>query len=296
MSNKLSELVDKYKLSEKIINDIYRNEILPYNLLNKKSADYPRAVLLGGQPGSGKSKLANIAVAETKSSEGVVIIAADNYRNLHPKFEDEIVKLYPQEAPLIVAPVANKWAAMLIKDAVEERKNIIFESALANSYVATSMIDSFKRAEYKVDLKIMAVKKELSKLGTFLRYESMIKENGWGRAVPPKEHDVRYNNLPGTIYEICKDNKYHNITLYNNLLYFKIDDWKFYPQPISHNSKSPVNDLLRERERFLTFNENMLLATKLQMIEKNMMARGEDISILDREFGYLRGADKGLDI
>jgi hypothetical protein len=185
---------------------------------------------------------------------------------------------------------------MLIKDAVIARKNILIEGTMANKDVTIYTIHSLKAAGYSVDLKIMAVKKELSKLGTFLRYEMMMKDKGWGRAVPPKEHDIRYDSLPETIYEICLDNKFDNITLYNNLLKFKMGDWKFYPHPISHNSKSPVEDLYKERKRPFTLNENMLISQKLNYIEKNMLTRGEDVSILDHEFGHLREAGKGLDI
>ena len=81
--------VEDYKIEEfckafkNILNDTLSNKIL-----NEQN---PKAYLLGGQPGAGKSILNNYT--KKINNDNIIIINADEYRKYHPNFK-EIEKEY----------------------------------------------------------------------------------------------------------------------------------------------------------------------------------------------------------
>ena len=72
---------EDYRLSEQVHLERYK-EIIAKNLSGDNVSDHPRVVMLGGQPGSGKTKMRELAEKETKS----VIINADDLRDFHPEY------------------------------------------------------------------------------------------------------------------------------------------------------------------------------------------------------------------
>ena len=81
--------INKFKLNQETHDSIYKlleNQI--FN--NKKSCDFPIAVVLGGQPGAGKSVLIDNAKKEFDDNN-VVIINGDEFRRMHPNL-DEILE------------------------------------------------------------------------------------------------------------------------------------------------------------------------------------------------------------
>ncbi|MDR3076434.1 MAG: zeta toxin family protein [Synergistaceae bacterium] len=54
-------------------------------LQNSAPQEKPRIVILGGQPGSGKSLLTETARKEIFSSQPVAVINGDDYRVSHPQ-------------------------------------------------------------------------------------------------------------------------------------------------------------------------------------------------------------------
>ena len=74
---------NKYKLSPKEHEQIFSR--LERNMLeSSSSSDNPRVVILGGQPGAGKSNLIKLAQQEIFKGCSVAIINGDDYREAHP--------------------------------------------------------------------------------------------------------------------------------------------------------------------------------------------------------------------
>ena len=79
----LSELHAKYLLSQKEIEQIGQVIIDHFTAGIFLAAATPKVVILGGQPGSGKSELTE--TAQSMLGENTVICNADEYRDFHPK-------------------------------------------------------------------------------------------------------------------------------------------------------------------------------------------------------------------
>jgi 2-phosphoglycerate kinase len=67
---------------------IYFNHIRFDHLDHVVPSDHPRAIILGGQSGAGKSSVANAAVRELGGDMAVVRIDTDEIRSYHPSYRE----------------------------------------------------------------------------------------------------------------------------------------------------------------------------------------------------------------
>lgn len=91
------------------------------------SSSSPTCIFLGGQPGSGKTKLID-CIKKDYPQKNFAIIDADNYRKFHPNKE-----FFLKDAPtatLKTSEFANELEFALLKYAIEKQKDIIHVSTL----------------------------------------------------------------------------------------------------------------------------------------------------------------------
>src|ERR1035437_6542337 len=109
-----AEIVEQY---EKVIKPRFFEKV---PVSENKSATY-----LGGQPGAGKSRL-------IENKDNAVVIDSDLIRENHPlhgKIAEKDIYDLDKEC--------YKWGSMLIRDAVKEGKNIVFDGTLGGSLEQT---------------------------------------------------------------------------------------------------------------------------------------------------------------
>lgn len=188
-------LPDQCKLNVRDHSDLYN--LIVKNLLKSNTySENPRAVFLGGQPGAGKTKMRDLASDEIPS----VLINGDDLREYHPMYES--LKLSdPARASYLVNEDVSLWMKRLIRQTAEEKRNIIIDGTFGNNdqNMLADTMRSYKERGYDVELWVIAVPAEFSKLGIYLRNELQIKNTGAGRFVSMKVHDVNYKNLPANI-------------------------------------------------------------------------------------------------
>ncbi len=81
----MDELI--YKLDEKTHNETL--EELKNKLYSGKTpVANPQIVILGGQPGAGKSKIITLSENQFFKDGNVVVINGDDFRHYHPKAEE----------------------------------------------------------------------------------------------------------------------------------------------------------------------------------------------------------------
>lgn len=113
------------KLDQKTHEQIYRK--IENNLFQgTHSVSHPRVVIMGGQPGSGKSKLLE-ASRELFSDGNVIVINGDELREYHPRSE-EIFKLDEKLYAEKTNADSRYWTKRVFDRASETKRNIIFES------------------------------------------------------------------------------------------------------------------------------------------------------------------------
>ena len=115
-----SELIN-VEPSEKRLQRIWNNSIKNGEITPAKGKAI--GIVLGGQPGSGKSVLTDSIKNQTPN---VVCINGDEYRSWHPKFS-QIQEKYGKDSSKITAKFAGKVTEYLINRAIKEKYNVVIE-------------------------------------------------------------------------------------------------------------------------------------------------------------------------
>lgn len=197
--------------------EIKFKEILEYYKSMYSPTENPKVVLLGGQPGAGKSGLENMV----NIKKNYVSISGDDYREYHPRFK-EINLEYGREASKYTQQWAAEITEKLIKELRKEKYNLIIEGTLRTAELPLKEANAFKKAGYNVELNVVVVKPEKSSLGTLERYEAMLKQGKVPRMTPKEHHDLVVNNIGNNLEIIYNSKAFDNIKLFdreNNLLY-----------------------------------------------------------------------------
>lgn len=177
----------------------------------------PQGVILGGQPGSGKSGLPKQIIQEFK--EAFIFISTDDLRLYHPAYESlqqnaETI----QNAANNVSIYANYWTEKLIKYCIENKYNLIIDSTLGGKIQSNyDTIAMFIDNGYQVHLRVMSVPAIISKLSIFLRYEEQLTEKGFARWTRMEDHDDRFEHLETNLFEITNVYELSSVKFYERV-------------------------------------------------------------------------------
>ena len=210
--------------------EIKFKQILEYYKSMYSPTENPKVVLLGGQPGAGKSGLENM-INEKKNYAS---ISGDDYRKYHPRFK-EINLEYGRDASKYTQQWASEITEKLIKELGKEKYNLIIEGTLRTAELPLKVASAFKKAGYEVELNVVVVKPEKSRLGTLERYEAMLKQGDDPRMTPKEHHDLVVENIGNNLEIIYNSKAFDNIKLFdreNNLLYNYKETPKINPKDI----------------------------------------------------------------
>ncbi|MDR0716697.1 MAG: zeta toxin family protein [Azoarcus sp.] len=163
----------------------------------------PTAVLLGGQPGAGKSKILDDAFLELIRRGDTVQIVGDDLRGFHP-MNRYLLKRDDKTAAFYTDLDSGRWVKKAIDEAKARRLNIIVEGTMRNSAIVAETVAKL-RPEYEIDVRVLAVNFRLSEQGIMLRYEGQKAERGVGRWTTPKAHKDGYDGMPATIEHIERE-------------------------------------------------------------------------------------------
>lgn len=234
-----------------------------------EAQENPRAIIIGGQPGSGKGQLTQQAAREMAKEGGFVLVDVDTLRDRHPQ-NRELMSENDREAANLTHSDASKWAKRLTNDAIEGRRNIIIDQTSKSPDSLVARTTQLREAGYQVEFRVMAVNAEISEQRIHTRYENQKALDGAGRFVPKEVHDAAYVGLPETLSAVERGKTVDVLKVHNkdqkvideNTL--QNGEWKKPPQARAA--------LESERNRPLTLQEHkeqVAAYTKLaEMLEK----------------------------
>lgn len=184
-------------LSEDAHNRILREEILTDpNFRAATSQDRPKLIVLGGQPGAGKGRLVDRALAEMDSN--AVTVDPDKLRDRHPLI-DQFQSNSPYEWSSLTQKDAGAWADELRVVSLAEKKNVIYDTTLSSGEWTLTVIDQAKAQGYDVEIRIVASPKLESELGVDKRFTGRLDSEGQGRYVPEGARDAIYDRVPTSL-------------------------------------------------------------------------------------------------
>lgn len=179
---------------------VLREKIIPESgLSHHTSQTTPKAILLAGQPGSGKGRLKDISKAEFGGN--VVVVDPDELRDAYPGVE-RLYERHPYTWAGHTHEDASQWAKELRSAAVEGRRNLILDTTLGNGDSAVALIKDLQAKGYDVQIRGVVAHRLESELGVDARFSDSLDRYGFGRYVPEDVRKHVYDALPGNLDKV----------------------------------------------------------------------------------------------
>src|SRR5690349_4693256 len=190
------------------IRDKFERQIRPYVFGGHQPATSPRLVLVGAQPGAGKSH----AVARILSADpdtDFVYVTGDALRPFHPQYAT-LIRADPLAMPNTTGPAVARWVRACIDHALTHRYSLVLEGTFRDPDVVAATLRRFAAAGYHTEAVILAVHPERSRLDCMLRWLGTDPTQP-ARSTPPAAHDTSFTRLPRTVAALNDVPEVHRI-------------------------------------------------------------------------------------
>lgn len=172
--------------------ELYR-EILERVRGGCRPAERPEALFLCGQPGCGKTSL-----AESLRDKGKAYIGGDDFREFHPDRE-YIRERYPDYFAELTQPFVNACVHFLLRDLSAEQIPLIVEGTLRNPRVQTGTAEALLARGYRADMVLPLLSAEAAWQRTLKRAREMEARGGCARLVPLGKYSGTVLHLPASL-------------------------------------------------------------------------------------------------
>ncbi len=172
----------------------------------------PLAFILGGQPASGKSKLAKEFIGKF-SNDNILFVNGDIYREFHPNRQELINNplSYSKETQIF----SNVFTENLIREAIENKYNIMVEGTMRNPQVPYNTAKMFKENGYEVEILAISAPSVFTELGLYNRYQEEINFQGWGRLAEIESHNSAVSGILASLDLLYNEKAVDKIHLYS---------------------------------------------------------------------------------
>ena len=193
---------NQFKLSYEMI----RASLLEGKNVNKEK----NTIILGGQPGAGKSRFYSM----NDKLNDYIAINGDEYRRFHPNYVN-IIENDPAHYAERTQKFSNRVVETLISDLSDRGYNLIIEGTLRNPEVPLRTCEYLKGKGYKSELVVVSCDAEKAWQSTISR-ASLLKEKGLApRVVPIDIYNNTVNGLPYSLDRVENENCFDSITIIN---------------------------------------------------------------------------------
>lgn len=174
--------------------------------------EQPIGLLLGGQPGAGKS-FATMEIKE-RLNNNVLVINGDEFRSYH-KHYDDFYQLYGKEASKYTGAFAGKMVEKVRDEAIKQGFNIVIEGTFRTVDTPLKELNNFEQKGYKAEVVVCTCPKELSWESTIKRAEELEASGLQPRYVPKEHHDLVTTNLSKNTLEIFNSGLVSRLKIYS---------------------------------------------------------------------------------
>jgi len=220
----------------------------------KTTSSQPKAILLGGQSGAGKTTIHRVKQKEYQGN--IIIIDGDSYRSLHPNYI-LLQEKYGKDSVDYTKVFAGQMVEYLVDELSKLGYHLLIEGTLRTAEVPRKTAQLLVTKGYQVSLALIATKPELSYLSTLIRYEELYAiDPSQARATPKEHHDGIVEHLVDNLRELENDKIFNQIQIYQR------DQSCIYDSEVNQTSAAEV---LQE-----------CLFGKWNMVEKEMLKMGQE--------------------
>jgi Ni2+-binding GTPase involved in maturation of urease and hydrogenase len=162
--------------------------ILPAWTSRAASQERPVVVFVAGQPGSGKTRVADLVQAALEQRGGAVRVGSDLYKSAHRHYA-ELLAEDVRTAGVKVRADTRRWQAAVEERARAGRFDAVVETALADAGQFRGAVSAYREAGYRIEVVALATSEALSQLGVLERFVDQAVDGGGPRYVSWENHD-----------------------------------------------------------------------------------------------------------
>ena len=219
----------------------------------------PRAILLAGQPGAGKTGLSAMMVSRLGGDSA--FINADDYRRYHPNYR-RLYGEYGSDSVQKTSAFSSAVANGLIDQLSDLKINLVIEGTGRTVDVPKSTAEFLCPKGYTVEIAVIAARPEISLISTLLRFYKMNEGGTIPRATAIAAHDYVVDNLPSNLDVLNSLSCISSISIWDRELQLLYDSnldlvcpsevlLQFWQTPWNHSELTDARaqvELLRENE------------------------------------------------
>ena len=190
--------MSSHLLTQKEREDIFLKFILPYASKGITPKENPLGIILGGQPGAGKS---NFIGHLKKEYPDMAVVNGDDLRRFHPQF-GKLLKEDEKNATDLTQDDCNYWVEKLIEFFSQQKVDVVIEGTMRRSEIVLDTIRLLAERNYNMETRTITVPFEISRASIFYRYEVQKSILGLSRYVRPESHEVAFVGIQNTLRAI----------------------------------------------------------------------------------------------
>jgi len=204
---------ERHSLSPDALQKIYETRVAPRLFRGTQSVEQPTAIILGGQPGSGKTPMQNHAAREFAASGGMVKIIGDDLRAYLPYYKS-LQRADDKSAAFYTDRDSGRLVEKAIAEAAQRRVNVLVEGTMRNPETVVATLRQFRDAGFRTDARALAVSPEMSSLGILQRYAAQKESRGIGRMTTTEAHQNALHGMLDTLDRLQDGRLADKLTIY----------------------------------------------------------------------------------
>jgi len=191
---------------------IFDQDIRPYYFPDNLTPETtPTVVLVGGQPGAGKSQ-ATSRIA--RAYPGIVPLSGDNLRAFHPDY-GQLVRDRPLEAGPILAQATSVWVRNAIEYAREHRHSLQLEGTFHTPSLTLATAQRFRDAGFRTEIVALATPRRDSLIAAAGRYFSEHASGKEPRWTSLEQHDQGWQGTRELLQQIDGEAPIDRVKIYS---------------------------------------------------------------------------------
>ncbi|MFE7752119.1 zeta toxin family protein [Streptomyces sp. NPDC057428] len=201
----------RYQLPAEENRRIFATGIVPDHLVGPIPQDPATAVFLLGQPGAGKTRVAQLIAEQLDVRGGFVDVDSDLYKPYHPQYarlmaeDDRLMTLYTGLDGRVWMRQAQQFVRGEDPLSGGQKLNaLVQEIAMDPQFLAETM-QQYRDVGTRIDTFVLAVSQALSEQGILNRYHEQVRDRGQGRLTVPEKAQASYTGIADSCEVIARE-------------------------------------------------------------------------------------------
>jgi predicted ABC-type ATPase len=192
-------------LDDATLDRVYVDLVRPLLFEDLSASAAPELIMVGGQPGAGKTAAAAQAVRDLmRQAGGVAYINGDELRPFHPQYAALVAADRSTAADKTSADV-GLWVERAIREAAAGRFHAVIETTMRQPEVVRRTAEQFTAQGFGFEMRVVVVDPEASQLAIYERFATGLASPGaLPRFTLPSYHADALAQMPTTLAEVVK--------------------------------------------------------------------------------------------